>query len=80
VVREHEVRAAEVAVDPPPATDARPSRSASPGLQGDPFDPSSFTFWRREPDLYLRGVSDLLPVGVRMQNLIHRRDVAEDRA
>lgn len=51
-----------------------------PGLQGDPFDPSSFTFWRREPDLYLRGVSDVLPVGVRMPNLIHRRDVAGERA
>jgi hypothetical protein len=50
-----------------------------PGLQGDPFDPASFTFWRREPDLYTRGVSDVLPVGVRLPDLIHRRDVAEGR-
>ena len=50
-----------------------------PGLQGDPFDPSSFTFWRREPDVYLRGVTDVLPTGVRMPSLIHRRDIAEER-
>ena len=42
------------------------------GMQGDPFDQESFTFWRREPDVFDRGVADLLPTGVRMPGLLGR--------
>ena len=42
------------------------------GMQGDPFEESSFTFWRREPDVFARGVADLLPAGVRMPELLGR--------
>lgn len=45
---------------------------AGGGMQGDPFDEASFTFWRREPDVFARGVADLLPVGVRMPDLLGR--------
>jgi Phosphotransferase enzyme family len=45
---------------------------AGGGMQGDPFDESSFTFWRREPDVYARGIADLLPAGVRMPELLGR--------
>lgn len=44
------------------------------GMQGYPFDESSFTFWRREPDVFTRGVADLLPTGVRMPELLGRVD------
>jgi hypothetical protein len=47
------------------------------GMQGDPFDESSFTFWRREPDVFTRGVADLLPTGVRMPELLGRVDTAD---
>lgn len=44
---------------------------AGGGMQGDPFDEASFTFWRREPDVFARGVADLLPAGVRLPELLH---------
>jgi hypothetical protein len=47
------------------------------GMQGDPFDEASFTFWRREPDVFARGVADLLPAGVRMPELLGRVEHAE---
>jgi aminoglycoside/choline kinase family phosphotransferase len=43
-------------------------------MQGDPFEESSFSFWRREPDVFARGVADLLPTGVRMPELLGRVD------